>query len=172
MRNYPAKIGAVTLGGVLPLLLAIGGTAQAATATSGSHPVAAHGVTRTASPDSTGFCNDPTLGGTFYCTDGDYSTGEAWWTFPNGTVEVFVVGTNRSVYTRWTIDGVGWSSGWTNMGGQSASFPPLFYEGGSLHQTSGGSYTPNLEVAGLNGGNPYHRQRQTNGTWTGWAPGY
>jgi hypothetical protein len=42
------QIGAVTLGGLLPLLLATGGTANA----------------------STGLCGDPTLGGTFYCTDG------------------------------------------------------------------------------------------------------
>lgn len=148
MRNRLTKISAAALGGVLALLLTSGGAARAATA----------------------FCSDPTLGGTFNCSNGDYSTGEAWWTFPDNSQQLFVIGTDRAVWTRWWIDSSGTWSGWTSLGGTSTNFPPVFWDGNAYYRFDGGTDTPTIVVKGTDG-NPWHRTRSASGPWGGWAKG-
>ena len=167
----PLRIGkrsrrARTLAGALLTVgLVVGGgvaSASAATASPATH--AAPAVT-------TGFCHDPVLGGTFYCdTSSGYASGEARWQFPNHTWQLFVIGTNGAVWTRWTNTSGDWSS-WTSMGGVAIGWPPLFYSGGSFHQSGGGSYTPDLTVLGADNG-VWHRQRSASGNWSPWQAGY
>jgi hypothetical protein len=45
------------------------------------------------------------------------------WQFPNSMIQIFVIGTNGAVWTRWTLESGGWS-GWTSMGGVAIEYPP------------------------------------------------
>ncbi|MFB7268070.1 hypothetical protein ACFCXH_38925, partial [Streptomyces nojiriensis] len=58
-----------------------------------------------------GFCHVSGLGGDYIC---EY--GEAWMTYPAGNRQVFIVGTDFAVWTRWQYAGGSWSD-WTSMGG-------------------------------------------------------
>src|SRR5690349_14460250 len=48
---------------------------------------------------SDGWCHFSTWGGTFYCEPGVNAT--VRWLKPDGYWQVFVLGTNQSLYTRW-----------------------------------------------------------------------
>ena len=116
-------------------------------------------------------CHDPLLGGSFFCDPSvGPSSGEAWWTFPNGTKQLFVIGTNNAVWTRWDNTSGNWSS-WTSMGGIAISFPPRFYINGAFQQNGGGTYTPDLTVIGADHG-VWHRTRGGDGVWDAWTAGY
>jgi hypothetical protein len=116
-------------------------------------------------------CHDALLGGTFFCTSsGDYTSGEAWWTFPNGTKQLFVIGTDNAVWTRWNNTSGNWSA-WTSMGGIAIRFPPQFYSQGIFLVTGSGTYTPDLTVVGTDGG-VWHRERGGDGVWGAWTAGY
>jgi hypothetical protein len=146
-KKFLAKVSAA-LAGPLVLLMVSGGTAKA---------------------DSGDECHDPEWGGTFYClADEGYMSGEAWFTFPNDTLEVFVIGANNQVYTRWD-NTEGELSAWTSMGGTAVSFPPLFYIAGLFYSHAGGSdYSITLTVEGTDG-QTYYRLRGPNVSsgWTG-----
>lgn len=134
-----ACAGAVALG-------AMAGTASAASAST------------SASSKASGTCTDTAnnLGGSFFCGGAYGPTGEEWYYFPDGVQEVFVIGTDHAMWTRWTNGSGNWV-GWTSMGGSCWSLSDIPYAG----------YTPTVTVAGSDG-NPWAKQRQSDGHWTAW----
>jgi hypothetical protein len=97
-------------------------------------------------------CQVSGLGGTYIC---EY--GESWQTYPNGQRQVFVVGTDRAVWTRYNSAEGNWS-GWQSMGGQVSS--QVWIEGNK-------TWSPMISVKGMDG-NYWSRQRMSNGGWTSW----
>jgi hypothetical protein len=177
-----AKIGVGTLG-VLAVFLGVSGTAHATPHAASSHPArvsrtaAFRGTVpnaksfrlasapRTVRPADTfgGYCSDVTynLGGTFYCDPVGGDTGETWYAFPNGALQLFVIGTDNAVWTRWSNAAVTSWSGWTSMGGSATSY--VYYHGSG--------YTPTIDVVGSDNKTWYHRTRSSSGSWTGWQAG-
>jgi hypothetical protein len=102
------------------------------------------------------FCNHPTLGGTYFC---DYGMAVAY--LADGRKQVFVVGTNRSVYSRWQFTDDSWSDTWYNMGGEVYS-PVGIYN----------NHTDSLRIQATGSNNwPYFRQRNARTeAWSEWAP--
>lgn len=115
-------------------------------------------------------CHSPTFGGDYYC---GYTKGPEHYPlsyiFPDKTWQVFVIGKDFSVWTRWaTYDPLfGYLpknySNWVSLGGQ-------------IRKT----YSPSDFGLGDCGGHPYvvvngldnklwSRYRQDSGVWTGWA---
>ncbi|MFD7026592.1 hypothetical protein ACFWAR_00975 [Streptomyces sp. NPDC059917] len=92
------------------------------------------------------------LGGSYIC---EY--GESWQTYPNGQRQVFVVGTNREVWTRYNAPEGGWSN-WQSMGGKARS---------KVEISGNKTWNPTVAVTGMDG-NYWYRQRMNNGGWTGW----
>jgi hypothetical protein len=76
---------------------------------------------------------------------------------PNGYWEVFVVGTNNQVWTRWNSSGG--LSPWVSLGGQC-----LLYV--AISGSNGWSWT--IECTATTGGGTWYDTRLTNGHWTGW----
>ncbi|MFE6049174.1 hypothetical protein ACFQ6N_00275 [Kitasatospora sp. NPDC056446] len=109
--------------------------------------------------DGTSTCSSPVWGGKYIC-GGSYGDGTATYYFRDGRQEVFVIGTDRAVWTRWT-DKSGSKSGWLSMGGTLAG--PV----GILASDTGGG---NFEI-GARGtdGRIWSRVRTVEGNWTGWA---
>ncbi|MEU9045962.1 MULTISPECIES: hypothetical protein [unclassified Kitasatospora] len=109
---------------------------------------------------SLGVCSSPVWGGNYLCGD-EYGAGTATYYFRDGRQEVFVIGTDHAVWTRWTVDKSGKKSGWLSLGGVLAG--PV----GILATDMGFG---NFEV-GAKGtdGRIWSRVRDTNGNWTGWA---
>jgi hypothetical protein len=109
-------------------------------------------------------CHDPNIGGDFYCSPGDFRSGEAWQDFPNGSVEVFVVGSNKALWTRWTTgtnSSGGWSN-WASLGGQC----PCGYAPGLL-KSGEGTWHPTVIMIGSDY-NGWYRSRSNSGGWSGW----
>ena len=105
------------------------------------------------------WCTYPGLGGQFYCGS------DIAYQFPNGIRQVFVVGTNASVYTRWELSVGGSWAPWYSLGGKVAVHNGVA-DGVDL---SGSGYTPTIWVGGTVPGDDCYRTRQSNGNWTGWA---
>lgn len=104
-------------------------------------------------------CTDPYfhLGGVFYC-GGPYSpNGESWYVFPNGALQVFVIGTDHAVWTRYSNPRHTHWSPWTSMGGSCWSAVYIHWN----------RYNPTIYVHGPHGG-WWHRTRVNNGAWTPW----
>ncbi|MGE7390700.1 hypothetical protein ACQKM2_35005 [Streptomyces sp. NPDC004126] len=99
-----------------------------------------------------GYCHVSGLGGDYIC---EY--GEAWQTFPNGTRQVFIVGTDFAVWTRYSNTGGGWS-GWESMGGTVRS---------GVRIEGNNSWNPTISVVGMDG-ERWFRHRLNSGSWTGW----
>lgn len=102
-------------------------------------------------------------GGRFYC-----GYGVGYQLMPNGVEEVWVIGTDYSVWTRWrTPNGtLHPSNGWHSQGGKVR-----VGDHRSITMTGGG-YTPTVWVVGID--NPAHwwwNARSSNGTWSGWKRG-
>ncbi len=112
-------------------------------------------ATKTAAADTVTTCSDPTLGGTYYC-GGAYGVGEEWYYFPNGVEQLFVIGTDHGVWTRWTNASGNWV-GWTPMYGSCWGWGGVIADG----------YTPSLVVTGSDG-NSWANQRDPDGHWIGW----
>jgi hypothetical protein len=152
MRKHLVKISAMALSAALALLMVSGGTAKA---------------------QANGYCHDPKFGGTFWCNlSQGYTSAEALFTFPNQTVEIFVIGTDDAVWTRWTNTSGGLSS-WVSLGGLSIDPPPLFYIAGSLTQFAGSSNYAITLVITWTSGAYYYKQRGPNsssGWTTNWQP--
>lgn len=130
--------------------LGVAAMALALTATLAGTPASAAPDTRT--------CHDPSFGGTWYC---GYGLRDFY--FSDGTYQVFVIGTNFSVYTRWRSQG--FYSLWHNMGGQIRRS----YSSADFRRITCGSQ-PIIQVVGTDN-RWYSNARRTNGTWTGWVLG-
>jgi hypothetical protein len=103
-------------------------------------------------------CHDPDFGGDRICA---YSL--HGFTLPDGTYQLFVIGTDYSVYTKWRKNGV--YSSWVNLGGQIRRSLSV----SDFKVVSCGSQ-PLVLVVGTDD-RWYHDGRRTNGTWTGWVLG-
>ncbi|MGW2250919.1 hypothetical protein ACWCXH_12035 [Kitasatospora sp. NPDC001660] len=107
-----------------------------------------------------GTCSSKVWEGKFLC-GGAYGDGTATYYFRDGRQEVFVIGTDHAVWTRWTTDRAGHKSGWLSMGGILAG--PV----GILASDMGFG---NFEIGAIGSdGHIWARARDTNGNWTGWA---
>ncbi|MGW7008195.1 hypothetical protein ACWGCW_36755 [Streptomyces sp. NPDC054933] len=113
-----------------------------------------------AAPARVGVCHDPRFGGNFYCDSSDSTHGEFTWYLPNNTQQVFVVGTNWSVWTRWSYRD-GSLSSWTNLGGQVDHHNPW------VHWRSIAGWSVTIDVTGTDGG-LWYDTRYADGTWSGW----
>ncbi|MEV6394661.1 hypothetical protein AB0M39_07745 [Streptomyces sp. NPDC051907] len=112
-------------------------------------------VTRTGD----GWCHFTHWGGSFYCLG--RANDVVIWQKPDGYPQVFVLGTNRAVYSRWsTASGV---SSWYD--GLRGSCKP---DRGFDSTASGWSIT--IACVGDDGG-WWHNTRSTSGSWSDWKRG-
>jgi len=109
---------------------------------------------------SGGWCTLAGWGGTFYCQDGDANTN--WYQMPNGYWQVFVVGTDNAVWTRWQVPG-GLSS-WASLGGRCPDdFHYVFIA--DVNPSNGWNWA----IACTSGSYWFDsRTGVPNGSWTGW----
>ena len=99
-------------------------------------------------------------GGSFFCQANTYD----WWhQFPNGSWEVFVVGTNNQVWTRWNSSS-GLSS-WTSLSGQCL-FNVLIT---GVDPNDGWHIT--IACTAVGSGVTYYNKRigEASGHWIGWG---
>ncbi|MFJ6050474.1 hypothetical protein [Streptomyces sp. NPDC092307] len=99
-----------------------------------------------------GFCHVSGLGGDYIC---EY--GEAWLTYPAGNRQVFIVGTDFAVWTRWQYAGGSWSE-WTSMGGTVRS---------GVRIEGNNTWNPTISIVGMDG-ERWSRHRLNSGSWTPW----
>ncbi|WP_327733298.1 hypothetical protein OG749_04905 [Streptomyces nojiriensis] len=99
-----------------------------------------------------GFCHVSGLGGDYIC---EY--GEAWMTYPAGNRQVFIVGTDFAVWTRWQYAGGSWSE-WTSMGGTVRS---------GVRIDGNNTWNPTISIVGMDG-ERWSRHRLSSGSWTPW----
>ncbi|MCX4804024.1 MULTISPECIES: hypothetical protein [unclassified Streptomyces] len=99
-----------------------------------------------------GFCHVSGLGGDYIC---EY--GEAWMTYPAGNRQVFIVGTDFAVWTRWQYAGGSWSD-WTSMGGTVRS---------GVRIEGNNTWNPTISIVGMDG-ERWSRHRLNSGSWTPW----
>ncbi|MFI9588669.1 hypothetical protein ACIHCQ_44470 [Streptomyces sp. NPDC052236] len=106
-----------------------------------------------------GWCHFTNWGGSFYCLGAPIDA--VYWLKPDGYLQVFVLGTNRAVYSRWaTASGV---SSW--YGGLGGSCKPEY---GFDSTASGWSIT--IACVG-DDGRWWHNTRSTSGSWSNWQRG-
>ncbi|MFI9204302.1 hypothetical protein [Streptomyces sp. NPDC053048] len=106
-----------------------------------------------ATPQAAGYCHvGGGLGGDYIC---EY--GEAWMTYPEGNRQVFVIGTDFAVWTRWQYAGGGWSD-WNSFGGKLRS---------GVRIDGNNTWTPTISAVG-DDGERWYRHRLSSGSWTGW----
>ncbi|MEU4159183.1 hypothetical protein [Actinoplanes sp. NPDC026670] len=134
-------------------------TASAAVVATAAGPAAA--VSRfpgTIQSGASGYCSYSNWDGVFFCDS------DAYWPKPDTYPQVFVVGPDRNVYTRWSSATT--VSGWQNMGGTCKPDPGIeirFWvnDWGLTINCKG---TDNAW---------YHRERYDNGRWDAqWIKGY
>ncbi|MFG2989670.1 hypothetical protein ACGFZK_10355 [Streptomyces sp. NPDC048257] len=99
-----------------------------------------------------GYCHVSGLGGDYVC---EY--GEAWMTYPAGNRQVFVIGTDFAVWTRWQYAGGSWSD-WTSMGGTVRS---------GVRIEGNNTWNPTISIVGMDG-ERWSRHRLNSGSWTPW----
>lgn len=106
-----------------------------------------------------GLCTYPPFGGRYYCK---YE--EEFLQFSDGTVQIFVIGTDYSVWTSW-IRGSGPASAWVSLGGQ-------IHHSGDANDLEVCALPlrslPTVNIRGTDNG-WWDRTRQNNGAWTAWA---
>ncbi|MEU1423713.1 hypothetical protein [Kitasatospora sp. NPDC005751] len=105
-----------------------------------------------------GHCSDRQFGGTYLC-GGAYGDGVTYFGFRDGTSEIFVIGTDHAVWTRWTTNSSGKLSSWTSLGGSFTSKVEI------TRQTLGGAFT--ITARG-DDNRLWSRDRDQNGNWNGW----
>jgi hypothetical protein len=141
--------------------MALGGTPALASSSSSSavtiNPsvVTPHGP-RSAAAQSSGNCN--WNGGTYICAYGILGP----YTFPNGQVEYWVIGTSHAVWTYYNDVNGAWH--WTSLGGYADSGVSLVYFNG---------WALSIEVIGKDHNSIYGNDRgdtQFSG-WSGWYLG-
>jgi hypothetical protein len=102
-----------------------------------------------------GWCTYTSWGGTYYCGS------QSWISISGQLFQVFVIGTNNAVFTRWSnTSGV---SGWVSLGGICAPGPYSTQE----FPASSNAWNFGTECIGANG-HYYDRIRSTNGSWSNW----
>lgn len=107
---------------------------------------------------SNGWCHYTNWGGSFYCQS-QYNH-----TLPNGYHQVFVIGTNKQVYSRWqSSSGV---SGWVSLGGTCIK---PGHHSVDMWEVNGWQFT--IACVGSDGWG-YLKTRNSNGTWTKWNGPY
>ncbi|MFJ8313984.1 MULTISPECIES: hypothetical protein [unclassified Streptomyces] len=100
-------------------------------------------------------CHHPVMGGSYDC---DY--GEEWYVYSNGVKQMWVIGSDRQVWTRWSRPD-GSFVGWRPFGGQATSGLEVV-----LDESQGMGAV--VRVRGTDG-KPYYRERDPNtGAWTDW----
>lgn len=109
--------------------------------------------------DTPAHCSNKQFGGTFLC-GGDYGEGGTYFGFRDGTSEIFVIGTDHAVWTRWTTGSSGKLSSWTSMGGYFTSKVEI------TRQTVGGAFT--ITARGSDYNHMWSRDRGQNGNWNAW----
>lgn len=103
-------------------------------------------------------CHDARYGGSYYC-----GYGKQYAYFSTGTEQLFVIGTDFSVWTRWTNPN-GSISNWVNLGGKirrsysSYDFNVDFVKNGNLW----------VMVVGTDNAWWYKIRYAGSGTWSGW----
>ncbi|MER5373384.1 hypothetical protein [Streptomyces sp. NPDC002553] len=107
---------------------------------------------------SGGYCHFGNWGGSFFCQGSGLHF--VAWKKPDGYIQVFVIGTNRHVFTRWAS--ASGTSGWLDMGG--VCNPDYGMDAAS----SGWSIS--VACVGTDG-NWWHNTRATSGSWSGWKKG-
>ncbi|MFE6055342.1 hypothetical protein ACFQ6N_31715 [Kitasatospora sp. NPDC056446] len=122
------------------------------------------GVALTAAPASASIaspahCGSTVFGGDFIC-GGDYGTGgQTFVGFRDGTRQVFVIGLDHAMWTRWTIGNSNRMSDWTSMGGYLTSGVTVV------------KATPDnaLTLSARGGDNrAWYIDRYSNGAWSAW----
>lgn len=100
-------------------------------------------------------CHHASLGGTYIC---DYGVATA--TLADGRKQVFVVGPNHAVYSRWQLGGGTWNDSWYNMGGSVWS-PVQVKHNNTDHIL--------IEVTGSDGYRYSRHRNATTQAWSAWA---
>lgn len=102
------------------------------------------------------FCSFRNWGGDFYCPQGARYQ-DTVWKKPDGYVEVFVIGMDSSVWTRWA--GSRGVSSWTNMGGVCMPNEGLMI--------IAAGWTPGVICTGSDWGR-WALTRNSDGSWNDW----
>lgn len=156
MRSLTRRLAALAAGALVGVAVS-SAAAQAAPASS-SAKVQVSKEPGAAYQTSDGWCHFKNWGGNWYCKGTGVDV--VYWKKPDGYPQVFVLGTNRHMYSRWsTASG---TSEWLDMKGLCSP------DYGLLAHSSGWSITINCW-----GDNNawWHNTRATSGSWTGWKPG-
>ncbi|MCX4539482.1 hypothetical protein [Streptomyces sp. NBC_01565] len=115
--------------------------------------VAAAAPAQAAAPSAAAkYCHVSGLGGDYIC---EY--GESWMTYPAGNRQVFIIGSDFAVWTRWQYAGGSWSE-WMSMGGKAGS---------GVRVEGNNSWNPTISIVGSDG-DRWYRHRLDSGSWTGW----
>jgi len=162
------RAGRIGLLAALALSISVAGGTAANAAAAGSDsgssvrsvqpiPLAQPGAALAAAPST---CTDPEYGGTFYCGYGEWVV-----TLSSGVEQVFVVGTDYAVWTKWHRTNGTYSS-WTSLSGEVN------------HSVSTNNfvvcYPSNLyvNVKGTSGQYYYKSRSESSGSWsTSWQLG-
>ncbi|MEV6632401.1 hypothetical protein AB0M54_16795 [Actinoplanes sp. NPDC051470] len=101
-------------------------------------------------------------GGTFYCDS------HTRWITPYDTIQDFVIGTDRNVWTKWNTETA--TSEWVNMGGNCDPNGP----GGGLEKSAyHDRWNMVINCWGLNDHRWWHRTRYSSGSWDpAWIQGW
>jgi hypothetical protein len=110
-----------------------------------------------AAPD-TRICHDASFGGNYYC---GYGLRDFY--FRDGTYQIFVIGTDFGIWTRWRAQG--FYELWYDMGGEIRHS----YAAADFRRITCGSQ-PIVLVMGTDN-RWWSNARRTNGSWTGWMRG-
>jgi hypothetical protein len=176
IRRFRSAVGAALVAVLAGTTLAAGpaAAAESKTVATAKPVVTKHSILTAASAGSERVCsvsfNNVYFGGASFC---NYNV--AYCQFPDGTYQLFVVGTDYGVWTRWlNPDGtLHPSTGWYNMGGQVKRGNPenpslLAYL--SPWVDPGAGWWPELDVYG-NETNyiTWDRLKNEYGEWTPWA---
>lgn len=159
MKRRSRLLASVACAGAVSLT-ALAGTASAASAsTPAGLSVRSVATAGTVTANDVAICTETGigLGGEYYC-GGPYGPGLFAITFPNGVQQVFVIGTDHAVWTRWTNSSGNWV-GWTSMYGKCFGWVGVW----------GSGYSPILGVIGSDG-NTWVSERSTDGSWSKWGP--
>ncbi|MEV4643112.1 hypothetical protein AB0J80_37820 [Actinoplanes sp. NPDC049548] len=132
-------------------------------------PTTAHAATDTTSPCSPLHIGGVDWGGILYCNYGEYG-GYDYATLSDGTLEVFVVGGDHSVWTKWRSPS-GSYSGWVKLGGVVHSNGEWWYLQTIALPSHGGGTDWEVRVIGTDNRAWCRIRSSLTGTWSpDWSP--